>query len=271
MVGIDPIRATLDQIETQARRSTLGVNALTELAQRISPLRDDLRDKLADLEPRLADVDARLKGLGAAPVPPATEDPAIAAERTRLTQQRNELDSAIKQVQLLQARATQLTSDAHRPAQGRLRGDHVPQVAECARSLFLARRGDGAAGLRRAPREARAGLDRLRAGSGRPGADHVRCGRARGTPDLRDRLHPLVAAAGLHCADRRPLRHGARLPCGVPAPGADGADRGVRRAATARPVSAHPGWLRAPGIGPHFRHRDGGAGARGSDKRARAR
>ena len=110
MVGIDPIRATLDQIETQARRSTLGVNALSEIAQRISPLRDDLRDKLADLEPRLADVDVRLKGLGTAPAPPATEDPAIAAERTRLTQQRNELDSAIKQVQLLQARATQLTA-----------------------------------------------------------------------------------------------------------------------------------------------------------------
>ena len=31
MVGIEPIRATLDQIETQARRSTLGVNALTEI------------------------------------------------------------------------------------------------------------------------------------------------------------------------------------------------------------------------------------------------
>ncbi len=110
LVGIEPIRATLDQIETQSRRSTLGVNALTELAQRISPLRDDLRDKLADLEPRLADVDARLKGLGAPPAAGATEDATIAAERTRLTQQRNELDSAVKQVQLLQARATQLAT-----------------------------------------------------------------------------------------------------------------------------------------------------------------
>ena len=110
LVGIDPIRVALDQIEMQAQRSTLRMNALTELAQRLSPLRDDLRDKLADLEPRLADVDARLKGLGAAPAPPATEDPTIAAERARLTQQRNELDSAVKQVQLLQARATQLSA-----------------------------------------------------------------------------------------------------------------------------------------------------------------
>ena len=161
--------------------------------------------------------------------------------------------------------------NAHRPAQDGVRGNHVPQVAECARPLFLARRGHGAAGVRRTPRQARTGLDRLRAGSGRRGPDHVRCGSARGTPDLRDRLHPLVAAAGLHRADRRPLRHGARLARGVSAPGADGADRGFRRAATARPVPAHPGWLRAPGVGPHFRHRDGGAGARGSDERARTR
>jgi len=110
MVGIDPIRATLDQVEAQARRSTLGVNALTQLAQRISPLRDELRDKLADLEPRLADVDARLKALGSPPAPGATEDATIGAERARLTQQRNELDSAIKQMQLLQARATQLAA-----------------------------------------------------------------------------------------------------------------------------------------------------------------
>jgi potassium-dependent mechanosensitive channel len=110
LIGIDPIRATLDQTETQARRSTLGVNALTALAQRIAPLRDELRDKIADLEPRLTDVDARLKAVGAPPAPGTTEDATIAAERTRLTQQRNELDSAIKQMQLLQARATQLAA-----------------------------------------------------------------------------------------------------------------------------------------------------------------
>jgi small-conductance mechanosensitive channel len=109
LVGIEPIRAALDQIEASARRGTLGMNGLTELSQRVAPLRDDIRDKLADLEPRLADVDARLKGLGTPPAGVA-EDPAIAAERARLTQQRNELDSAVKQAQLLQARAAQLNT-----------------------------------------------------------------------------------------------------------------------------------------------------------------
>jgi len=109
LVGIDPIRAALDQIEAQSRRGGLGMRTLSDLSQRLSPLRDDLRDKLADLEPRLADLDARLKGLGAAPAQGAPpEDPTIAAERTRLSQQRVGLDAAVKQVQLLQARATQL-------------------------------------------------------------------------------------------------------------------------------------------------------------------
>jgi potassium efflux system protein len=110
LVGIDPIRASLDQIETQARGSP-GLRKLQDLAQSLAPLRNNLRDKLADLEPRLADLDARLKGLGAAPAKDAApEDATIAAERTRLAQQRAEIDAAIKQVQLLQARAEQLSA-----------------------------------------------------------------------------------------------------------------------------------------------------------------
>jgi potassium efflux system protein len=109
-VGIEPIRVELDQIETQTRRAGLGVRALTDLSERISPLRDDLRDKLADLEPRRSDLDARLKGLGPAPVAGTPENPTLAAERARLTQLRDELDAAVKQAQLLQARATRLSS-----------------------------------------------------------------------------------------------------------------------------------------------------------------
>jgi potassium efflux system protein len=106
LVGIEPIRTALDQIETQARRGGLGMRALTELSQRLSPLRDDLRDKLADLEQRFADLDARLKGLPA-PAPGAPpEDPAIAAERARLAQ----LNDAVKQAQFLQGRASQLAA-----------------------------------------------------------------------------------------------------------------------------------------------------------------
>ena len=111
LVGIDPIRASLDQIETQARRGGLGMRGLTDLSQRLSPLRDDLRDKLDDLERRLADLDARLKGLGPAPAPGAPpEDATLAGDRARLSQQRAELDAAFRLVQSLQARATQLAA-----------------------------------------------------------------------------------------------------------------------------------------------------------------
>jgi potassium efflux system protein len=111
LVGIDPIRTSLDQIEATARRAGLRSQALTDLSQRLSPLRDQLRDKIADLEPRLAGLDARLKGLGTAPAKDAPpEDPAIAAERTRLNQQRADIDAAIRQAQLLQTRTEQLAS-----------------------------------------------------------------------------------------------------------------------------------------------------------------
>src|SRR5947209_14426312 len=111
LVGLDPLRASLDQIETAARRGGLGIRVLGDLSQRLAPLRDALRDKAADLEPRLADLDARLKGLGPAPAKDAPEDPAIAAERARLTQQRAEIDAALKQVQLLQTRAEQMAAN----------------------------------------------------------------------------------------------------------------------------------------------------------------
>lgn len=111
LVGIEPIRTSLDQIERTARRGGLGVRALSDLSQQVGPLREELRDKAADLEPRLADLDARLKGLGPAPAKDAApEDAAIATERARLTQQRAEVDAAIKQVQLLQTRAEQLSN-----------------------------------------------------------------------------------------------------------------------------------------------------------------
>lgn len=110
LVGIDPIRASLDQIETSAQRGA-NMRALADQTEQLNPLRDTLRAKLADLAPRLADLDARLKSLGPAPAANApAESAAVTAERNRITQQRAEIDAAIKQVQVLQTRAEQLAA-----------------------------------------------------------------------------------------------------------------------------------------------------------------
>ncbi len=111
LVGIEPIRTAIGDIETATRRGGLSARALSDLAEQLAPLRDDLRAKIAGLQPRLADIDARLKQLGPAPAEGAPpEDAAIATERTRLTQSRTELDAAVKQAQLLQTRADQLAA-----------------------------------------------------------------------------------------------------------------------------------------------------------------
>lgn len=134
LVGIDPIRASIDQIEAAARRGGLSVRALYDFGLVLGPQREALRAKLADLEPRLADVDERLKGLGPAPAKDApAESPQVAAERARLVQLRSELDSAVKQVQLLQVRAEQLAtvlSDRRRAAYTETLFERTPNVLD---------------------------------------------------------------------------------------------------------------------------------------------
>ena len=49
---------------------------LTELRERLAPLRDGLRAKLDVLDPRLAEVESRLSQLGTAPGPGAPPEPA---------------------------------------------------------------------------------------------------------------------------------------------------------------------------------------------------
>jgi small-conductance mechanosensitive channel len=111
MVGIEPIRNALTDIENAARRGGLSVRALTDLGEKLNPLRDQLRAKLADLEPQLAEADTRMKAIGPPPAKDAPpEDSQIAAERAKLTEARNEIDAAVKQVQLLQARADRLAT-----------------------------------------------------------------------------------------------------------------------------------------------------------------
>jgi potassium-dependent mechanosensitive channel len=108
--AIDTVKAELDQTEATLRREGLRGPALGELRDRLTEARDRLRQQAEALEPQLGDLDARIKQLGdkpAAGAPP--EDPAIAAERDRLSRQHGEVDTALKQVRLLSLRADQLS------------------------------------------------------------------------------------------------------------------------------------------------------------------
>jgi small-conductance mechanosensitive channel len=106
---LDPARLTLDQIEQAIGRDGIADAALGQQRTSLEPIRDDLRAATEGFEQRLGDVDARRKQLGDPPAfgaPP--EDPAIAAERTRLNQRRGEIDAALKQARLLTLRADDL-------------------------------------------------------------------------------------------------------------------------------------------------------------------
>ena len=108
--SLEPLKTSLDLIEG-AGQDARSDQALADLASRVAPLRDELGQKIAALESRLARTDARLKELGAPPPPNAPpEDPALAAERARLTAEQRELDAALKQTRLLALRADQLVA-----------------------------------------------------------------------------------------------------------------------------------------------------------------
>jgi potassium-dependent mechanosensitive channel len=108
--AIEAFKADLDEIEAVLRRESLSDNTLAELRGRLAELRDRLRAQADALEPQLADLDARLKQLGEAPEADAPkEDPAISAERERLTKSYGEVDAALKQTKLLSLRAEQLS------------------------------------------------------------------------------------------------------------------------------------------------------------------
>ena len=106
--ALEPIRLNINQIESAIRRGGLSINAIDEFSRRLSPVRDDLRNRIGELEPRLAQIDERLKQLGPAPAKDAApEAPTIAAERGRLNEAHTDLDAALKQARLLAARVEQ--------------------------------------------------------------------------------------------------------------------------------------------------------------------
>ncbi|HVY57114.1 MAG TPA: DUF3772 domain-containing protein, partial [Xanthobacteraceae bacterium] len=106
--SVDHFTAALDRIETELKGSHSN-DSLSELRAALTPVRDGVRSKIDELEPRLAHIESRLKQLGNPPgadAPP--EDPTLAAERVRLTQQQGDLINALKQARLLSSRADDL-------------------------------------------------------------------------------------------------------------------------------------------------------------------
>jgi small-conductance mechanosensitive channel len=110
LAAIEPLRETVDQIETSLRTADIGDSTLVQHRGRLEPVRDELREIASSLEGRLTDVETRLKQLGEAPEEGETkEDPALAEERTRLEERRAALDGALKQVRLLTLRADNMS------------------------------------------------------------------------------------------------------------------------------------------------------------------
>jgi potassium efflux system protein len=110
MAALDPIKASLDAIEN-ASRGVSDDQTLVEMIGRLAPVRDQLRDEIDILDRRLAQADKRLKEIG--DPPPATappEDPALAAERKRLNDDKGGLDAALKQARLVALSADQLNN-----------------------------------------------------------------------------------------------------------------------------------------------------------------
>src|SRR5262245_25052413 len=87
VADLTPLKQLLDQIQQAIGRAGHTDQSLTDLREKLAPIRDGLRDKFDVLDPRLAEVDSRLSQLGPAPAPGApAESPTIAAERAQLAQ-----------------------------------------------------------------------------------------------------------------------------------------------------------------------------------------
>jgi potassium-dependent mechanosensitive channel len=98
--GIDTLKATLSEIQGGFREAH-SEDALMALKGRLSPLRDQVNERIGKLEPRLKAIDQRIGQLSHPPSGNAAEDPAIVAERQRLATRRTELEGALQQAKLL--------------------------------------------------------------------------------------------------------------------------------------------------------------------------
>ncbi len=106
-----PLKQLLDQIQQAIGHGGHTDQSLTQLREKLAPIRDGLRERFNVLDPRLAEVDSRLSQLGPAPAagaPPETA--AIAEERAKLSQTRAEVDAALKETRLLSQRAEDIAA-----------------------------------------------------------------------------------------------------------------------------------------------------------------
>jgi potassium-dependent mechanosensitive channel len=106
---LEAFKAELDDISHSFEDAAQTEDGLAALKQRLTPLRDQIRDHAAALEPRLKAITDSLAQLGAAPAAGAAEDATIAAERGRLAATQSEVDGALKQARLLGGRADELS------------------------------------------------------------------------------------------------------------------------------------------------------------------
>lgn len=105
---IDSVKGALLEIEGAFKDSAQSEDALVALKGRLTPLRDQLSERLAKLEPRLKDIEKRAAQLAQPPGANATEDPAVTTERQRLSGRRSEVETALQQTKLLVDRAATL-------------------------------------------------------------------------------------------------------------------------------------------------------------------
>jgi potassium efflux system protein len=106
-----PIKQLLDEIQQSISHDGHSDQSLSQLRDKLAPIRDGLRAKFDVLDPKLAEVDSRLSQLGASPAAGAPpESPEIAEERQKLAQTRAEVDAALKQTRLLSVRADDIAA-----------------------------------------------------------------------------------------------------------------------------------------------------------------
>ncbi len=106
-----PIKQSLDEIQQSISHEGHSDQSLSELRDKLAPIREGLRAKFDVLDPKLAEVDSRLSQLGVQPAAGAPpESPEIAEERAKLAQTRAEIDAALKQTRLLSVRADDIAA-----------------------------------------------------------------------------------------------------------------------------------------------------------------